>query len=91
MYQPKSFRIILLSFFCLFIGLVFAGQLPIVKSENTIFKQKSNISFKQQPLNEFLTNLAVEEKATKQSCCGQTENAVETFTLIGSFYSLKHG
>lgn len=41
MFQPKSFRIILLSIFCLSIGIVFAAQLPIVNGENDISKQSS--------------------------------------------------
>jgi hypothetical protein len=42
MFQPKSCRIILLSIFCLSIGIVFAAQLPVVQSENEIFNQTSN-------------------------------------------------
>ena len=41
MFKPKSFRIILLSIFCLSIGIVFAAQLPIVNGENDISKQAS--------------------------------------------------
>ena len=40
MFKPDTFRFIILAVFCLSIGLVFATQLPIVrsKSENTIIK-----------------------------------------------------
>ncbi len=92
MFQPKSCRIILLSIFCLSIGIVFAAQLPIVKGENEFPNKqinKQSITFKQQPLNDLLSNLAVEEK--KKTCCGQSENVLETFTLIGSYYSLRNG
>ncbi len=42
MFQPKSCRIILLSIFCLSIGIVFAAQLPIVQSENDFLNNQTN-------------------------------------------------
>jgi hypothetical protein len=41
--------------------------------------------------NNLAGTTAPENIQTKKLCCGQTENFVETFTLIGSYYSLKNG
>ena len=73
-FQPKSFRIILLSIFCLSIGIVFAAQLPIVNGENDISKQASK-----QASNNLLTTLLPTPMPTPD----QTPH-----TLVGSFYTL---
>lgn len=72
----KRFYLITLAIFVGLSGIVFT-----VSSQN-VEQTSENKSF----------NLAVEEKTKKKSCCGaSTENAVETQTLVGSYYSLKDG
>jgi hypothetical protein len=77
MSSPHSFRNSLFLVFCL------SGCLGVSAQKlNTNF-------FSINPIK--LGYINEEAKPEKKSCCGQPENSVETFTLIGSYYSLKNG
>ncbi len=67
---------------CIFIALLGLGNITFsAYSKGSLENVENNLA----------GVIVPENKPAAKPCCGQTENAVETFTLVGAYYSLKNG